>query len=58
MTNLQILERAWSYTLNLWGKEKEILDRNPEDIIAQHRATKYWNEVAELDAKIREEAAK
>lgn len=48
MTTYNILKYAYNGALAAWAKEKEILDRNPDNIIAQYKEKKKWTDLQEI----------
>ena len=49
MTTERILNLAWRSQLEIWAKEKEILEHNPLDAIAILRERKAWKELKEIE---------
>lgn len=62
MRDTKIYRYAYLMALEVWAKEKDIIEKNPENEIAKHRERKYWSDVEEIgrlykEAEDREAAA-
>ena len=49
MTEERIYKLAWSQQLMVWGKEKDALDRLPDNEIAQIRERKAYERLIEIE---------
>lgn len=49
MTEERIYNLAWSQQLMIWGKEKDALDRLPDNEIAQIRERKAYERLIEIE---------
>ena len=49
MTEQRLYELAHNASLSLWAKERRFLDKHPDNIIANHWESKYWEELMELE---------
>lgn len=48
MRDTRIYRYAYLMALQVWAKEKKILEKDPESEIAKHRERKYWEDVEEI----------
>ncbi len=48
MKDTKILNYAYHGALDVWAHEKEILDRNPANEIAQCKERKRWDDLEEI----------
>lgn len=48
MTNKRLHQLAYDQLLELWGKEHDFLEKDPENKIAQVREKRLWEELQEL----------
>ena len=55
MTQKRVYELAHEMMLIKWAREKEILDKNPDDELARLRATEYLNDLNWLERKLKRE---
>ena len=53
MTNKRIIDLAYTAMLNIWAHEREILNKNPDDLIAQLKEPEYWAELKELEELVK-----
>lgn len=58
MTQLEILNLAYTAQVNIWAKEDEHAKALIENEFANARAEKAWNKLKELERMIREEEEK
>ena len=49
MTEEKIYDLAWSQQLNIWGKEKDALDRLPDNAITQAREREAYQKLIEIE---------
>lgn len=49
MTEQKIYELAWSQQITIWGKEKEALDRLPDNEVTKERERNAWNRLKEIE---------
>ena len=55
MTQKRVYELAHEMMLIKWAREKEILDKNPDDELAILRTTEYLNDLNWLERKLKRE---
>ena len=48
MTKKRLHQLACDQVLELWAREHDLLEKNPEDKIAQTREKRLWKELEEL----------
>lgn len=58
MTEQKIYELAWSQQITIWGKEKEALDRFPDNEMTQTRERNAWNNLKEIEKLMEEKGYK
>lgn len=58
MTILDALHRAWLKTNDMWAREAELLEKDPDDIITKAREQRFWRELQEIEGFINEEKAR
>ena len=49
MTEQKIYELAWSQQITIWGKEKEVLDRHPDNEVSIARERQAWARLKEIE---------
>lgn len=49
MTEQKIYKLAWSQQMTIWGKEKEVLDRLPDNEVTQERERNAWKRLKEIE---------
>ena len=49
MTQERILQLAYNAQLEIWAKEKDILDKLPDNKISKYREQKAWNDLKEIE---------
>lgn len=54
MTEQKIYELAWSQQIMIWGKEKEALDRLPDNEVTQTRERNAWNSLKAIEKMMEE----
>ena len=54
MTEKMIYELAWNQQINIWGKEKEMLDQMPDNEITQMRERNAWGKLQEIEKMMAE----
>ena len=54
MTEKRIYELAWNQQIQIWGKEREILDRMPDNELSQIREANAKAQLRELEAIMKE----
>jgi len=53
MTEERIYNLAWSQQLMIWGKEKDALDRLPDNEISQIRERKAYERLIEIETMMK-----
>lgn len=53
MTQERIYRLAYIAAVNIWGREKEHLDQNPDSEVNQAREAKAWAELQEIEQAIK-----
>lgn len=53
MTQERIYRLAYIAAVNIWGREKEHLDQNPDSEVNQTREAKAWAELQEIEQAIK-----
>lgn len=53
MTEKRLYELAHSAALANWAKEKDFLEKHPENSIAKHWEAKHWAELMEIENEMR-----
>ena len=52
MTYYEIIHSAYSFVLEMWGKEWELLQRNPDNHIAAYREKIFYAKLDELKGEL------